>query len=544
MYEYLHGKAEVGYVKNNITHRRKIHTQADAVAQVSIYIEGITVGASDACSGGIQGNGVLARVELALRHIAFWYDPGDQISISGFSRGAASALILAHYLKDFGPPPILTLKDFATQLTKIDVKIPKLSEWLGHGDREIYGPEFRRPEFKPFSSPVSLLFMIDAVFKTVECDIKKHKWLLDCTALAGKVCHAIARHENRNLFDYAKLLVSHEIPRVGGLFESDKYGIVGIGHNEEGRFIKFGISDESQRNVIARVFDGSHSDIGGLYPDTLLAKDSLIWLADELGHTGAVYAGDKLQEDVNGMSNIILRQESEKWLGIVWHWLGGCTNRLADYENRRYTTDDGEPVNTYLEPIGCQWYFSNFFLVDRSEVKERLSDKILSGKIPLNGEHPPGNHVDYDFSATKPRKITLWELGMDITKHPGKMLFSYTDFNRLGRSGLENYARSIKHLEDLQRIHPSNNQITIEIEERNRSMANLCGDMESYNKSTVSERMSSSQLYLGDSTYPRDMGTDYLKEHNLKIYSEILADLRVEHEILDSDRRRKETVSP
>jgi uncharacterized protein (DUF2235 family) len=77
---------------------------AGGVVQISKYIHG--VGDSDSflkkAMGGMFGMGVIARVVRGYTFISRNYDPGDEIHIAGFSRGAYTARALAGMISSVG----------------------------------------------------------------------------------------------------------------------------------------------------------------------------------------------------------------------------------------------------------------------------------------------------------------------------------------------------------------------------------------------------------------------------------------------------------
>lgn len=80
------------------------------VVQVPIYIQGVGTGEGvtkfsrklDALLGGAFGWGLLENIEEAYRHLVFLYEPGDEIFIFGFSRGAYTARSLTGFIRSTG----------------------------------------------------------------------------------------------------------------------------------------------------------------------------------------------------------------------------------------------------------------------------------------------------------------------------------------------------------------------------------------------------------------------------------------------------------
>lgn len=85
----------------------------DGVTQVPVYLPGVGIGqgvtkasrAMDRLFGGAFGWGLDDRIEEAYRHLIFLYEPGDEIYIFGFSRGAYTARSLAGLIRTTGIPP-------------------------------------------------------------------------------------------------------------------------------------------------------------------------------------------------------------------------------------------------------------------------------------------------------------------------------------------------------------------------------------------------------------------------------------------------------
>lgn len=88
-------------------------TAAAGVTQQVIYVAGVGSGrgttmlirALDRMTGGAFGLGLSQNIEEVYWHLAFNYEPGDEIYIFGFSRGAFTARSLAGLLRSAGIPP-------------------------------------------------------------------------------------------------------------------------------------------------------------------------------------------------------------------------------------------------------------------------------------------------------------------------------------------------------------------------------------------------------------------------------------------------------
>jgi uncharacterized protein (DUF2235 family) len=80
---------------------------AEGATQIVYYDEGVGSGSAviphvDRFLGGAFGSGLMTKVEHAYRFLVFNYDPGDEIYIFGFSRGAFTARSLAGLIRNCG----------------------------------------------------------------------------------------------------------------------------------------------------------------------------------------------------------------------------------------------------------------------------------------------------------------------------------------------------------------------------------------------------------------------------------------------------------
>jgi uncharacterized protein (DUF2235 family) len=89
------------------------HTADDGCKQQVFYVLGVGAGRGsnavartlDRFAGGAMGWGLIENIEDAYRALVFCYEPGDEIFIFGFSRGAYTARSLAGLLRSCGIPP-------------------------------------------------------------------------------------------------------------------------------------------------------------------------------------------------------------------------------------------------------------------------------------------------------------------------------------------------------------------------------------------------------------------------------------------------------
>lgn len=73
------------------------------IAQVIHYDEGVGTDEQETMRGGMFGKGLIENVREAYRFLIFNYDPGDELFVFGFSRGAFSARTFIGFIRHVGP---------------------------------------------------------------------------------------------------------------------------------------------------------------------------------------------------------------------------------------------------------------------------------------------------------------------------------------------------------------------------------------------------------------------------------------------------------
>ena len=125
-------------------------SDANGVAQQVIYVAGVGSGRgtnwlsrwADKITGGVFGMGLSRNIEEAYWHLAFNYEPGDDVYIFGFSRGAFTARSLAGLIRSCGIPTQDMLHRIPEAMKSYQSRGPD-----GHPDAE--GPLAFRVSFSP-----------------------------------------------------------------------------------------------------------------------------------------------------------------------------------------------------------------------------------------------------------------------------------------------------------------------------------------------------------------------------------------------------------
>ncbi|MBI4898666.1 MAG: DUF2235 domain-containing protein [Actinobacteria bacterium] len=249
-------------------------TNAGGVQQLVEYISG--VGANfywtDRLLGGAFGLGLFANVVKAYRFLALNYEPGDEIYVFGFSRGAYTARSLVGMVDRVG---------LLTSDALINEKLPEAVDRYRQrgGKGRAFGSS--NEEFKRdccHEPEITFLGVFDTVGALGVPGLlaRRHRFH-DVTLSARVACarHALAIDERRIKFEPS-------------LWEVDE---------------SLGV-DQGQR-VKQVWFEGAHSDVGGGYDETGLSDTALLWMADEARAAGLAFHQARLDHYVASGSSAI-----------------------------------------------------------------------------------------------------------------------------------------------------------------------------------------------------------------------------------------------
>lgn len=231
------------------------------VQQLTLYLSGVGAGsyAADRILGGAFGFGLFANIRSAYRFLALNFEPGDEIFVFGFSRGAYTARSLVGMIGRVG----LLTRD-ALVADKLPEAVARYQR-RGPGDGSFGGSdaEFRRDHCHA-EAPVQLLGVFDTVGALgVPGAVRTRHQFHDVNLSQIVLCarQALAIDEQRLKFEPC-------------LWEAD-----------EGTRA----ADEASGRVRQVWFEGAHSDVGGGYAETGLCDTALLWMVAEANRRGLVF---------------------------------------------------------------------------------------------------------------------------------------------------------------------------------------------------------------------------------------------------------------
>jgi uncharacterized protein (DUF2235 family) len=238
--------------------------------QLVEYVAGVGVGyAVDRILGGWLGEGVFANVRAGYRYLALNYQPGDEIFLFGFSRGAYTARSIAGMIGTTG---------LLTREALVRGYLGEALERYKRRPAQPRGSEFDGP--KPFrekcchaTNPISFLGVFDTVGALgvptgLHTDHQFHDVHLGPSVQVAR--QALAIDERRRSFAPCLWSVPDGSPTAVDVRQAD--GTV---------------------RAVPRLkqvwFEGVHSDVGGGYDDSGLSDTTLLWMTDQARECGLVF---------------------------------------------------------------------------------------------------------------------------------------------------------------------------------------------------------------------------------------------------------------
>jgi len=225
--------------------------------QIAHYVQGVGTRRSERISGGGFGYGISDNIKDGYRFLASNYQPGDEIYIVGFSRGAYTARSLAGMIRNIG---ILKREKLFLVDEAFDHYRDRSAEWHPDGtasiafrDEHTWGNETIRylgvfDTVGALGAPFGIVLgrIVDWCFKCSFHDTK-------LSSIVLSAYHALAVDERR-------------LPFLPTLMQPNK--------------------QHTGSNFEQKWFPGVHSNVGGGYPTTGLSDLALAWMAENAKRHG------------------------------------------------------------------------------------------------------------------------------------------------------------------------------------------------------------------------------------------------------------------
>ncbi len=252
---------------------------ADGIEQVKYYGQGIGTkySLSDVFMGGITGSGIDRHIRDAYKFLMWNFEPGDEIYLFGFSRGAYTARSLIGLIRNCGimKPEYLHLVDEAYSLYRDRNAITHPDSDLMIAFKKQYSQTTRIKFIGVWDTvgslgiPVKLLMWFNKEYQFHDVKLSSD---------VDYAYHAVALDEKRSLFQPTLWELSHSARR-----------------------------QKIKQEVEQVWFPGTHSNVGGGYADSGLSDIALDWMIQKAQATNLAFKEKYLKENIKPNTNGELR---------------------------------------------------------------------------------------------------------------------------------------------------------------------------------------------------------------------------------------------
>jgi len=257
------------------TNVHKLHQALgpDTEEQVSFYYQGVGTEGNPLMkiAGGAAGEGIVDKIREGFDDIAAIYEPGDQIYLFGFSRGAFAARCLAHVIAEYGFPTRYFDSD--------NPDTSHYNKYLGDVIFDEYKARKRRddlPQIMKDHCVTGASVKMVGVWDTVGS--------LGLSAAFGKV--------NKLRYGY---LEPEWHPNIQNSFQALAIDEKRSQFNPV-RW-RTGPGEHSPNHTMEQVwFPGVHSDVGGGYDHSAQAENALGWMIKRAIKCGLTFDREKIRE--------------------------------------------------------------------------------------------------------------------------------------------------------------------------------------------------------------------------------------------------------
>lgn len=327
------------------THELLAEEDAQKVPQKKLYVQGVGTEFGEIVRGSIYGQGVSRKIREGYEWLAKEYQPGSEIYVFGFSRGAFTARSLVQFIANCGlvHPEVLesewTVEDafdryeaISSQEAEVIRPIWRLRHW-----QEVAAD--RPPGWQPDADEQRLLDDSKVrVVKVRMAGLWDTVGAMGADALENRDANRAksAAHNVRPTkaqeYGYHALAVDEHRP----MFEATLWRTF-VPENAPA-----GSADGYALNYEQRWFIGAHSDVGGGYGDDALPDHSLRWMMSKATALGLAFS--HRIETAGGSWHAAIHDSYESFAGgvlTIWDDL-----LPGDQRNYRKLGRDSKPFTT------------------------------------------------------------------------------------------------------------------------------------------------------------------------------------------------------
>lgn len=278
----------------------------DGRIQQKWYEPGTTIPWFHRFRDGSFGYGLDRTILQSYAYLAATYDPGDELYLYGFSRGAYIARTLIGLLTLAGLPSPMLLKGDHLRLVRKAARLPSASRDAATYLRECLTTMVADPDNHVFDEAYR-------VYRTLQLASQTSGWtpgrrrvgaeitvtllgLWDTVGPLGIPTNAL-RWLNEHRYNFRNTELSPIVQQACHALAIDE-------HRADHNVTLWTSPPKAAQIIEQRWFAGAHGDLGGTYPDRELADVSLAWMRRQSMAKGLALASDGLLEAPNMLGPI------------------------------------------------------------------------------------------------------------------------------------------------------------------------------------------------------------------------------------------------
>ena len=268
-------RADAKNPTNVVKLSRSVQPQDGDVAQIPWYDAGVGTGNwFSRAIGGATGAGLTKNVEDAYQFLIRNYEPGDEVYLFGFSRGAFTSRSLGGLIRNSG----ILRREHESRLRQAVKLYRDRKRSPYHPDVRKFRADFSHPEFR-------LKFI--GVWDTV-----------GALGVPGNLFNGL----NRRLHSFHDVKLSRSVQFGYQALALDEHRrtfrpTLWEVQSQQPGSVNADIGSLGGEQVVEQVwFAGAHSDVGGGYSDARLSDGALKWLVDRAAETGLVFEGGSIPD--------------------------------------------------------------------------------------------------------------------------------------------------------------------------------------------------------------------------------------------------------
>lgn len=312
-------------------HKAILRRDAGGIRQKAWYDKGVGTDWYNRISGGVAGVGLSRNIRQGYKHLAATYEPGDEIFVFGFSRGAYTARSLVGLIRNCGilrePRDDLILEAYLIYRTRDD------------GPDSDQARSFRSQAAHPGNPEIKCLGVWDTV-GALGIPVQSFNFF------------------NRRFYEFHDIKLSSIVKNAFQALAIDE-------HRREYEATMWSPSERPDQRLEQAWFPGAHSNVGGGYADDVLADVPLAWMMARAESCGLALDPQKrpvlgephwTQEFVDSFAEF-LRGLYRFFNARYYRPLGTCRfgcEYLDTSAIERFRRADYRPRNRLGEHLGCE----------------------------------------------------------------------------------------------------------------------------------------------------------------------------------------------